>query len=83
MAKLLELSDQEIIDIANPLWEDLIRTSNNKDYGGFTKNFSKKMEKHSKMVFVVWEGINCFEMSLNSCKHCTWIFSYRSDFPIF
>ena len=43
MAKLLELSDQEIIDIANPLWEDLIRTSNNKDYGGFTKNFSKKM----------------------------------------
>ena len=43
MTKLLELSDQEIIDIANPLWEDLIRTSNNKDYGGFTKNFSKKM----------------------------------------
>ena len=43
MAKLLELTDQEIIDIANPLWEDLIRTSNNKDYGGFTKNFSKKM----------------------------------------
>jgi len=43
MAKLLELSDQEIIDIANPLWDDLIRTSNNKDYGGFTKNFSKKM----------------------------------------
>jgi len=43
MANLLELSDQEIIDIANPLWEDLIRTSNNKDYGGFTKNFSKKM----------------------------------------
>ena len=43
MTKLLELSDQEIFDIANPLWEDLIRTSNNKDYGGFTKNFSKKM----------------------------------------
>jgi hypothetical protein len=42
MAKLLELSDQEIIDIANPLWEDLIRTSNNKDYGGFTKNFLKE-----------------------------------------
>ena len=43
MANILELSDQEIFDIANPLWEDLIRTSNNKDYGGFTKNFSKKM----------------------------------------
>ena len=48
MAKLLELSDQEIIDIANPLWEDLIRTSNNKDYGGFTKNFSKKMIEINK-----------------------------------
>ena len=43
MANILELSDEEIFDIANPLWEDLIRTSNNKDYGGFTKNFSKKM----------------------------------------
>ena len=42
MAKLLELTDQEIIDIANPLWEDLIRTSNNKDYGGFTKTSQKK-----------------------------------------
>ena len=43
MTKLLELSDQEIIDIANPLWEDLIRTSNNKDYGGFTRDFSSQM----------------------------------------
>ena len=43
MANILELSDEEIFHIANPLWEDLIRTSNNKDYGGFTKNFSKKM----------------------------------------
>ena len=42
MTKLLELSDQEIIDIANPLWEDLIRTSNNKDYGGLPRISQKK-----------------------------------------
>ncbi|MEC9205742.1 MAG: hypothetical protein VYE31_00915 [Pseudomonadota bacterium] len=41
--KLLELTDQEILKIADPLWDELIKASNNKDYGGFTKNFSKTM----------------------------------------
>jgi len=40
---LLEKSDQEIIDIANPIWENLVRSSNIKDYGGFTKDFSSQM----------------------------------------
>ena len=43
MNRLKKLSDEEIFEIAKPLWEELIRTSNNKDYGGFTKNFSKQM----------------------------------------
>ena len=41
--KLLDKTDQEILEIANPLWDDLINCSNNKDYGGFTKNFSAQM----------------------------------------
>ena len=40
---LLKKSDQEIIDIANPIWDNLVRTSNIKDYGGFTKDFSSQM----------------------------------------
>ena len=40
---LLEKSDDEIIKIANPIWENLIRSSNNKDYGSFTKDFSSQM----------------------------------------
>ena len=40
---LLEKSDQEIIDIANLIWDNLVRSSNIKDYGGFTKNFSSQM----------------------------------------
>ena len=40
---LLEKSDQEIIDIAKPIWDNLVRASNIKDYGGFTKDFSSQM----------------------------------------
>ena len=40
---LLEKSDQEIIDIAKPIWNNLVRSSNIKDYGGFTKDFSSQM----------------------------------------
>ena len=40
---ILEKSDQEIIDIANPIWDNLVRSSNIKDYGGFTKDFSSQM----------------------------------------
>ena len=41
--KLLEKTDEEILKIAVPIWDDLVKYSNNKDYGGFTKNFSAQM----------------------------------------
>ena len=41
--KLLDKSDKEIIDIANHIWDNLVRSSNIKDYGGFTKDFSSQM----------------------------------------
>ena len=41
--KLLEKTDEEILEIANPIWDDLVKSSNIKDYGGFTKDFSAKM----------------------------------------
>jgi len=40
---LLEKTDQEILEIANPLWDELVKYSNNKDYRGFTKHFSAQM----------------------------------------
>ena len=40
---LLEKSDQEILEIANPLWAELIKNSNKKDYFEFVKDFSAKM----------------------------------------
>jgi len=41
--KLLEKTDEEILEIANPIWDNLVRSSNTKDYGGFTKDFSSQM----------------------------------------
>ncbi len=40
---LLEKSDEEIIEIANPIWDNLVKASNIKDYGSFTKDFSAQM----------------------------------------
>ena len=41
--KLLEKSDNEIKEIAQPIWDNLVKTSNIKDYGGFTRDFSSQM----------------------------------------
>ena len=40
---LQEKTDEEIIKIAKPIWDNLIQCSNNKDYSGFTKDFSAQM----------------------------------------
>ena len=40
---LLKKTDEEIIEIANPIWDNLVKSSNMKDYGTFTKDFSSQM----------------------------------------
>ena len=40
---LLDKKDQEIFKIAEPIWDNLVKSSNMKDYGGFTKDFSSQM----------------------------------------
>ena len=39
----LDKSDEEIIKIADPIWRNLVKSSNIKDYGGFTRDFSSQM----------------------------------------
>ena len=41
--KLLDKSDKEILEIAQPIWDNLVKSSNIKNYGGFTKDFSSQM----------------------------------------
>jgi hypothetical protein len=40
---LLKKTDEEIIKIAEPIWDNLVKASNIKDYGGFTRDFSSQM----------------------------------------
>lgn len=37
---IIEKSDEEILEIATPLWSELIKHSNDGNYGDFVKNFS-------------------------------------------
>ena len=40
---ILEKTDEEIVAIANPLWRDLVKNSNEGQYGEFVKNFSNSL----------------------------------------
>ena len=40
---LLDKTDTELLEIAKPLWKNLIISSNNKDYSSFVKDFSAQM----------------------------------------
>lgn len=40
---IIEKTDEEILAIANPLWRDLIRSSNEGKYGEFVRNFSSSL----------------------------------------
>ena len=40
---ITDKSDEELIKIAEPIWDNLIKSSNIKDYGGFTRDLSSQM----------------------------------------
>ena len=40
---IIDKSDEELFKIAEPIWDNLVKSSNIKDYGGFTKDLSSQM----------------------------------------
>ena len=40
---IINKSDEELFKIAEPIWANLVKSSNIKDYGGFTKDLSSQM----------------------------------------
>jgi hypothetical protein len=40
---ITEKSDEEILAMAGPLWRDLVKASNEGEYGAFAKNFSASL----------------------------------------
>lgn len=55
--KFIEKPDEEILKIANPIWDNLIDSSNKKDYFNFSKLFSKEMLKSANEIAIAnqWE----------------------------
>jgi len=43
LVNITQQTDEEILAIAEPLWRDLIRNSNEGKYGDFAKNFSSSL----------------------------------------
>ena len=40
---IIDKTDEEILAIADPLWRDLVKSSNEGKYGDFAKNFSSSL----------------------------------------
>ena len=40
---ILSKTDDEVYEIAKPIWDNLVKSSNMKDYGGFTRDFGTQM----------------------------------------
>ena len=40
---IIDKTDEEILAIADPLWRDLVKSSNEGKYGEFAKNFSSSL----------------------------------------
>lgn len=40
---IIEHTDEEILALAHPMWADLVKYSNEQNYGAFTRNFATAM----------------------------------------
>jgi hypothetical protein len=49
---IVEKTDEEILAIANPLWRDLVKYSNEGKYGEFVSNFSNSLALAMNQVVV-------------------------------
>jgi hypothetical protein len=61
---IIEKTDEEILAIADPLWRDLVKYSNEGKYGEFVKNFSNSFARAMNQVVVGHQFANS-ELSRN------------------
>ena len=66
----LDKSDEEIIQIADPIWANLVKSSNIKDYGGFTRDLSSQMMYGANEVELgkQWAGNKLISTLSEGCK---------------
>ena len=65
---IVEKSDEEIRAVADPLWRDLVKYSNEGKYGEFVKNFSSSMALAMDQVTVGHQFANS-ELARNLSGH--------------
>ena len=72
---LIEKSDEDIIKIADPIWNNLVKSSNIKDYGGFTKDFSSQMLYGANEVELgkQWANNDLISSLKENCKPMGWL----------
>lgn len=44
MINIIDKTDEDILALAHPMWADLVKYSNEQNYGAFTRNFSTAMQ---------------------------------------
>jgi hypothetical protein len=47
---ITEKTDKEILEVANPMWADLVKYSNEQNYGAFTRHFSSSFIKGANEI---------------------------------
>jgi hypothetical protein len=65
---IIEKTDEEILAIADPMWRDLVKNSNEGKYGDFVKNFSSSMARAMNQVTVGHQFANS-ELARNLSSH--------------
>ncbi|MBK5929016.1 hypothetical protein [Halochromatium salexigens] len=85
-----DLTDEEVLEIAHPLWDDLIKYSNEGDYGNFIKKFSYglllglnevelgKQFAHSELARNLVEERDCLGL-IRRGEHVTALYRVRSQ----
>jgi hypothetical protein len=69
---IIEKTDEEIKAIANPLWRDLVKNSNEGKYGEFVKNFSGAFALAMNQVQVGHQFANS-ELARNLCEDADYL----------
>ena len=69
---IVDKSDEEIIKIADPIWDNMVRCSNMKDYGGFTRDLSSQMLYGANEVELgkQWASNKLISSLKEGCKAC-------------
>jgi hypothetical protein len=65
---IIEKTDEEIRAVADPLWRDLLRSSNEGKYGEFVRNFSSSLARSMDQVAVNHQFANS-ELARNLSDH--------------